>query len=330
MAASANFDRMARPYRWLEYLTFGPYLERCRFHFLDRLETHRHALVLGDGDGRFTARLLAANPRITVDAVDSSAAMLRLLTQRLSGLGPSAGRRLRAIHSDALAFRPTGAGPALTPYDLVVTHFFLDCLTGNELVSLLTNLQPHLAPKATWLVSEFALPEHQPAATLARIVIATLYRAFRILTNLKTQRLPCYASTLRQAGFSMTDSQSYLGGLLVAEIWLLDARGQSEVQLLEDEALVLRECLRRQNSIQKPIQATTERLRPLPQARCMRMSMVIEQPGRYFAGTFPNPEPDPDPDPAPDPDPVPLPGPGSPGLDPGFPIEPIPAPVPIT
>src|ERR1700677_4598287 len=60
--------------------------------------------------------------------------------------------------------------------------------------------------------------------------------------------------------------------------------------------------------------------------------MIIELPGfrPYSGGSYPNPEPDPDPDPAPDPDPVPLPGPGSPAPIPGFPIEPFPAPVPIT
>ena len=86
----ANFDPIARPYRWLEYLTFGPYLERCRYHFLNQLGQHCRALILGDGDGRFTARLLAANPEISVDAVDSSATMLHLLTKRVSRLGQSA------------------------------------------------------------------------------------------------------------------------------------------------------------------------------------------------------------------------------------------------
>ncbi len=218
-ARPANFDSIARPYRWLEYLTFGPCLERCRFHFLDRLNTHHHALILGDGDGRFTARLLETNPQITVDAVDSSAVMLNLLTERVSRLRQSASERLKSIHSDALTFRPQGA-----PYDLVVTHFFLDCLSEEDLKTLLTKLQPILSSDAIWLVSEFAIPQHQPAATLARVVVATLYRTFRILTGLKTQRLPDYATSFRQIGFSITHRKPFLGGLLVTEIWQLHAR----------------------------------------------------------------------------------------------------------
>ncbi len=214
-----NFDPIARPYRWLEYLTFGPYLERSRFHFLDQLSTHRRALILGDGDGRFTARLLAANPQIAIDAVDSSAEMLNLLTERATKLGPSAAQRLRIVHSDALAFRPEGA-----PYDLIVTHFFLDCLTEDDLKTLIAQIHPQLAPGANWLVSEFAIPTTQPATTIARIVIATLYRAFRILTGLKAQRLPDHASAFRDCGFSRTDRKSFLQGLLTAELWSLNTQ----------------------------------------------------------------------------------------------------------
>jgi len=212
-----NFDPIARPYRWLEYLTLGPFLERTRFHFLNNLSAHRRALILGDGDGRFTARLLAANPQINVEAVDSSATMLDLLTQKAQQLGPNARQRLKTVHSDALAFAPTGT------YDLVITHFFLDCLTEVDLATLLTHLAPQLSPNAAWLVSEFAIPSTQPAKTVARILIATLYRAFRILTGLKTQRLPDYASALRRNGFSIADRKSFLCGLLTAEFWRLDS-----------------------------------------------------------------------------------------------------------
>ncbi len=66
----SNFDRIARPYRWLEYLSFGPMLERCRFYRIPQLTAARRALVLGDGDGRFLARLLTCNPEVQVDAVD--------------------------------------------------------------------------------------------------------------------------------------------------------------------------------------------------------------------------------------------------------------------
>ena len=60
-----NFDRVARLYRWAEYLLLGPLLARTRKHFLPQLTSATHALVLGDGDGRFLAHLLHHAPKLT-------------------------------------------------------------------------------------------------------------------------------------------------------------------------------------------------------------------------------------------------------------------------
>jgi len=215
MAKAPNFDPIARPYRWLEYLSFGPFLERCRFHYLGELAACRRALILGDGDGRFTAKLLAANPEIIVDAIDSSGAMLRLLTQRAAGLGPSASDRLRTRQTNALNFTPEG------PYDLVVTHFFLDCFSEGELDALISRITPHLTPGATWLISEFAIPKQPVARYLSRAIVAALYWIFGLVTGLRVRTLPNHASLLKKAGFELCQSKPHLGGLLRSELWSL-------------------------------------------------------------------------------------------------------------
>src|ERR1019366_262867 len=148
-----NFDRLARLYRWMEIASFGPWLWRCRCAFLGELGRCRRALVLGDGDGRFTALLRRANPDIQVDAVDASPAMLRALVRRA---GPHAAR-VHAHVADARQWGPRP--PAQTqPYDLIVTHFFLDCLTTGEIASLAATVGPALTWDALWVVSEFAVP----------------------------------------------------------------------------------------------------------------------------------------------------------------------------
>lgn len=208
----ANFDLIARPYRWLEYLSFGPALTRCRNHFLPQLTTRRRALVLGDGDGRFLARLLAANPNLHADAIDISPAMLGLLTRRAHHAHPTAATRLSTYNIDALSFAFTAT------YDLVVTHFFLDCLTRPQLDALVSRLVPHLAPGAVWLVSDFRIP----AGALrlpARAVVGSLYCGFRLLTGLRTHRLPDHATAIARAGLTCRGRQLSFGGILVTELW---------------------------------------------------------------------------------------------------------------
>ncbi len=213
MAKPPNFDPIARPYRWLEYLTFGPFLERSRFHFLGELGNHHRALILGDGDGRFTARLLTTNRQIIVDAIDSSAAMLHLLTRRAARLGPSASERLRTRQINALDFAPEGA------YDLVVTHFFLDCFSERDIDALISRITPHLTPGATWLVSEFAIPQRPAARYLSRAIITALYWLFGLVTGLKVHKLPDYASQFDRAGLELRHSEPRLAGLLRSELW---------------------------------------------------------------------------------------------------------------
>ncbi|HEX4067944.1 MAG TPA: class I SAM-dependent methyltransferase [Acidobacteriaceae bacterium] len=291
-----QFDRVARPYRWMEYLSFGPLLERCRFHHLAALaqspapllSVSKKALVFGDGDGRFLARLLAANPELHADAVDASPAMLRLLRDRVAHI--SAQDRLTTTCADARTFEP-----AVNNYDLVATHFFLDCLTASETTALIARLRPHLAPGARWLVSEFHTPRgSQFRAACARTLIASLYAAFRILTGLKVRQIPPWQALLAQSGFTPCSTHSELGGLLVSELWQLP------------QATAVRSGL------------SHRRVPTFSESVTLSTTIPGIDPGpEPIPGVPPIPHPDPAPGPPPEPDPEPYPG-------------PIPAPQPVT
>lgn len=267
-----SFDRVARIYRPMEYLSFGPLLERCRFAHLPSLAAAGRALVLGDGDGRFLARLLAANHQVQVHAVDASPAMLRLLRARASALAPE---RLTTTCTDIRAFNPPASG-----YDLVVTHFFLDCLSPAEAERLIARLRPHLAPRALWLVSEFHVPtDSRLRAGLARGLISALYAAFRLLTGLQNRRIPPWQSQLAQAGFTRQASRSWLGGLLISELWQATASPAAQSHLTMPEL-----------ALQSDIPGLDPGPVPTPEPPAV-------------------PEPSPAPGPPPEPDPMPYPGP---------------------
>ncbi|MGD0912336.1 MAG: class I SAM-dependent methyltransferase [Terracidiphilus sp.] len=202
---------MARAYRWMEYLSFGPVLWRCRTEFLADLAHCRNALVIGDGDGRFTARLLETNAAIKVDAIDASPAMLRALVRRA---GKAAGR-VRTDVADARDWQPANS----ETYDLVVTHFFLDCLTTDEVRALAVRIRSASVPDTLWVVSEFALPRSFFGRFVARPLVTALYHAFGLLTGLRVRALPDHATVLTEAGFRIYLSRTRLWGLLVSELW---------------------------------------------------------------------------------------------------------------
>ena len=218
--STPNFDRLARLYRWMEWFSFGPYLSGCRRAFLPQLREARRALVLGDGDGRFTAALLRSNPQVQVDALDISAAMVQGLSRRA---GDDADR-VRAQVQDVRHWTPAAG----TAYETVATHFFLDCLSTDEVRSLARRLRSHIAPGAQWVVSEFDIPRSWFGQLIARPLIAFLYGAFRVMTGLAIRRLPDYHRGLTEAGFTLIARQTQLRGLLVSEIWSPKAEGRDD------------------------------------------------------------------------------------------------------
>lgn len=210
-ASAPNFNRLAGIYRWLEYLTFGPFLWRCRIHFLPQLAHCRRALILGDGDGRFTAHLLRENPRLEVTAVDGSPRMI----QSLRRASERHAARLRTEVADLRTWKPAD----LAEYDLVVTHFFLDCLTSREVRDLAARLAPAIVPNALWLVSEFAIPPTVFGRTVAAPLVWLLYRAFRLITNLRQRSLPDHGAALAECGWSLQLEEAHLNGLLLSQLW---------------------------------------------------------------------------------------------------------------
>jgi ubiquinone/menaquinone biosynthesis C-methylase UbiE len=217
-----NFNAIARPYRWLEYLTLGPTLQHCRTHHIPSLLDQKNALILGDGDGRFTSELLAANPHIRATVIDISRSMLDLLEAR----NTQHASRLTSIHTNALIFTSTQT------YDLVVTHFFLDCLTQLELEALIHRLTPALQPNALWLISDFRIPAG-PMRLPAQLLVRSLYLAFRILTGLRTTQLPGHATPLTANHFVQIDEHRSLAGILTTQLWQLTSQEPFAVKSLK-------------------------------------------------------------------------------------------------
>lgn len=211
-----DFDSLARLYRWMEWSTFGPYLGLCRRAFLGPMRRQNRALILGDGDGRFTARLLRENPLLRADAVDASPVMLRALVRRT-------GSHASRLNTSCIDVRQWRAGAAT--YDLIVTHFFLDCLTTAEVQSLVRQVRAAAAPGALWAVSEFAVPQNRFGRLLAGPLVRALYAAFGWLTGLRVRQLPDHALALQAGGFRLQSRSAWMGGLLTSELWKLGESG---------------------------------------------------------------------------------------------------------
>ena len=198
-----NCDFIAGWYRWFEYLGFGRALERRRFAFLSEVTDARRILVLGEGDGRFLARLAEQNPQASIDYVDLSERMLELAR------GRAGSDRVRYHRADARDISLPESG-----HDLIVTHFFLDCLNQSDAAALTQKIATACAPEGRWIVSEFREP-----AAWARAVVSFLYMFFRITTGLRTRALIDHRALLSNQGFVLIREETERFGLLASELW---------------------------------------------------------------------------------------------------------------
>ncbi len=144
--------------------------------------------------------------------------MLDKLQRRCLHSVPNAATRLTTLQRSALELDPQPSSDLPTP-DLVATHFLLDCFSQSQVDALITRIASQLSPGALWLLSDFALPNNQFLRPFARLYIASLYAAFRLLTGLRVNRLPDPQSSLHRAGMRRITRITLLGGLLYTELW---------------------------------------------------------------------------------------------------------------
>lgn len=209
-----NCDGIARYYETAERLSLGNSLENRRFAFLGEARTSQRAILCGGGDGRFLARLLRENSTVQVDFVDSSPKMTELAERRITSIGQAFLSRVVFHPVDIREFASQSP-----QYDLIVTHFFLDCFTGPELERVVHRLASWAIPSAKWMVSDFHEVDGLLGSWSSRAVIRALYAAFRLTTGLRVTHLPDYQVALRRAGWVPQSEQEALGGLLHSSLW---------------------------------------------------------------------------------------------------------------
>jgi cyclopropane fatty-acyl-phospholipid synthase-like methyltransferase len=208
---------MARPYSALERLFFGGTFQAIRISLLPALEGASHVLVLGEGDGRFVSKLLAQNPNARAVVVDGSIEMLHRAKARCSANAD----RVEFVCANALdwlaaqAPRPQSGA---TPFDAVVTTFFLDCLTEAELSRLVTSVHLHLAPDARWLWADLIIPARGWQRYFAQVLVGWLYAVFALTTNISARRLVDPQPHFAALGWVATHSTRALAGVLESRV----------------------------------------------------------------------------------------------------------------
>ena len=209
---TSGFCRLARVYRLLETFTFGETLQCARVACLSLLADAEEILVLGEGDGRFLHALLAANPSCGVTVVDRSPAMLAF-----------ARRRLVPVQQDRVDFRLEDATRMNFPrqvFDVVVTHFFLDCFREDTLSDLISKIAASLRSGGRWLLADFVEPRGEGGdAWFQHFALRMLYAFFRSTCGIAARQVVDPREMLSSQGLRETDRNIFARGWIFSSIW---------------------------------------------------------------------------------------------------------------
>jgi ubiquinone/menaquinone biosynthesis C-methylase UbiE len=198
----------------MEFLLAGDKLQRCRTAFLDEVAGARNILILGEGNGRFLAACRRALPNANVTCVDSSNRMLAIARKRLEQSGGDP-ERIEFVTTDALAWP---APP--NSFDLIVTHFFLDCFQTGELKILIASLARAATGRAVWLLADFQVPASGFGRYRAAAIHRAMYLFFRLATGLSARSLANPDRFLRAHNFNLRERRVSDWGLLRTDCWV--------------------------------------------------------------------------------------------------------------
>lgn len=209
-----SFDTLAPIYLWMERLAAGNKMQQCRTAFLAEMPEPRRILIAGEGHGRSVMACLQAFPSAQMTCVDISLGMIAQARNALVVQGFEVGR-VEFVHADFLSWSPEAEA-----YDLIVTHYFLDCFTSTQMESVVQKLASAAAPKAAWHIADFQLAKSGWRRVRSVVIVWLLYRFFRLMTHLSASELVSPDARLKSAGFYCHQRVEMEWGLLKSEWWM--------------------------------------------------------------------------------------------------------------
>lgn len=208
-----SFDALAPWYRTLEWIAFGDDLQRCRVACLGEIAP-RCVLIVGEGNGRFLCELLRLHPGIEIDCLDASLRMLQLARRRVERELPELAQGVRFFHQDITSWKAPERR-----YDLLVTHFVLDCFPEPALTGIIRKLASAATDDATWLLADFCVPPNGMAKIRARAWLAAMYFFFRATARIPANELIDPDPLVRAERFGLARRHLFRNGMLKSDRW---------------------------------------------------------------------------------------------------------------
>ena len=171
------------------------------------------ALIIGGGDGKFLLEAIKQELSDQYYYIDISDAMIKLARNKIEK------QSILSLNSVVFICGTYQDIPPNENFDLIVTPYFLDCISEDELPLVMAKLYAHLTIEGTWFFTDFNIPENMFRGLIFKTIIQSLYRIFNLLCKLGVNRLPDFSKEFSKYDFKVLYEKYFLGGLLVSRIY---------------------------------------------------------------------------------------------------------------
>jgi len=191
-----GFDRLAPVYDRFAKFVYGPAIREAQLCFLESIPAAANVLMVGGGTGWLLDEVLKLCPQCHVCYIEASAKMLTLAQERLS---PEQRDRVKFILGTENSI------PSDTPFDAVITAFYLDLFSSLTLLGVIGKIKRVLAPGSVWLVSDFI----ERNVWWQRVLLQVMYKFFRWCCGIEARRLPPWEHHMAVQGLRMEEEQLF-------------------------------------------------------------------------------------------------------------------------
>ncbi|MCM8538240.1 MAG: class I SAM-dependent methyltransferase [Lentisphaeraceae bacterium] len=172
-----DFSAIAPVYDLLGALFFGGKLHNSQLENLKNIPSKfKHILVIGGGTGKFLKELVASKQFEKLTYIDISPKMIDLAKSKVPDT-----KNIDFIVGDETTIPDHS-------FDLIVTHYFLDCFDQTEFEKIADLLLSQLCAGGYWSMVDFYI--HPKSTWIRKVFVRFLYKFFKLTCRLETKELP--------------------------------------------------------------------------------------------------------------------------------------------
>lgn len=207
-----GFDRLASTYDLWVRLVFGKKIEKAQCALLGELPKGGNVLLIGGGTGWLLKPLCWEVAPSRVLYIDASARMIEKAQAFVRREIPAWETKIEFLHGTQEAIAKTDH------FDLIITPFFLDLFSKEELEAVFLQLKHQLNPQGTWYLIDFQTPNNFFQIP-AQLLIWVMYRFFRFFTGMSGTRLIDPTPYFISHNFRLLHEKLFYLGMIKSQIW---------------------------------------------------------------------------------------------------------------